>query len=154
MALGLQSILGVIIWAKIPLDQIGFRTRGLVLRLFVRRPGSGPSSFRSLQFLLLSRVQCLIQKRVEQTTAGIVGGGKARLQSIAYGHQLVDLSDDAALFSERWKERLAEFVRSVRKVSRPTGDTIELFGCSLGFLETGRPNNSTQHSTQHWKGRE
>ena len=44
-----------------------------------------------------------MQQRIEQPTARILTGGQARFQTVAKGHQFIDLGDDAVLFGEGWK---------------------------------------------------
>jgi hypothetical protein len=56
---------------------------------------------RRLKFALLVRRQRLGQQRVEQATAGVIGGGEACLQPVAQRHQIIDLGDDAVLLGER-----------------------------------------------------
>src|ERR1700677_1250392 len=62
--------------------------------------------FRCLHFAILGRRQGFGQQRVEQPAAAGSGGGETRFQAVAQRHQLIDLDDDAVLFSEGWERNV------------------------------------------------
>lgn len=49
--------------------------------------------------------QGLGQQRFEQTAAGVLASGEARLQPVAQRHQFIDLGNDAVLLCEGWNRQ-------------------------------------------------
>ena len=65
----------------------------------------------------LSRSQRLVQQGFEEALAGGGGGGKAGLQQIAEGHQLIYLGDDSMLLGEGRNANRLLFIVAHREVA-------------------------------------
>ena len=50
----------------------------------------------------------LVQQRVEQAAESVITRGEACFQAVAHCHQLIDLGDDAVLFSQErtWNQHV------------------------------------------------